>query len=205
MAVDFKHRKTKTGNDYFPTYHALTKLLMDNIKLDPDKTILEPCAGSGDISIIINQCFENSIYSMDIEPRNKNIIQKDFLKYKKKFDYIITNPPYNIFKQFYEHSLKVFTNGMYLLLPLDYLHSKERFELMYNSDKILKKVFIFVRRPLFNKKYKSSGLMPTGALTFAWFYFEKNYIGKTSIEWLDNSMYMGVPTPADQLEFKDIR
>ena len=200
-------------NDFFPTYHALTRVLLDKLKFNSGTVFYEPAAGAGDITRIIREYYpDNIIYQSDLYPRAEGIDKIDFLNEKEIYEYIkrqlkypphviITNPPFNLWMEFFKMAAKIVQKNIIFLNPLDYLHGVNRFETIYKDGYFgfyLKTCYCFERRPLFDKRFKPDGLMPTGAASFAWFNFE-DYIGKPKIEWLEINKYMGVPTHRDQL------
>ena len=106
--------KQKLGQFYTTNY----KYILQNLNIPVSTTnIIEPFAGNGDLLNFINK--ENNKYfieSYDIDPKNKNIIQRDTIlnppNYNNKF--IITNPPYlarnksnnkNIFDKYQQNDL----------------------------------------------------------------------------------------------------
>lgn len=203
MGGAYRSKTTLTGNNYFPTYHSLTRLLMEKVDIEYNPDILEPSAGAGDISKIVKEFFPCSkLTELDIEPRREGILEKDFFDYTIEHDYIISNPPYNIFMAWYKHAVTLFRKKMWLLLPLDYLHGIERYDEMYLNESLLKTVHIFVRRPLFSSEWRADGKIPTGATTFAFFEFDKSNKDIPNFKWLDNRFCMGKPTHVDTIEFK---
>jgi len=98
----------KTTEDVVYTPENIAKLTLDILKpyiKDTDK-ILEPCIWWG--------AFYNLL------KRYKNVdwceIEKwrDFFKYNKNVDWIITNPPYSIYEEFLYHSMEIANNVVYL-------------------------------------------------------------------------------------------
>lgn len=202
MGGAYKTSSTGRTYDFYPTYHALTRLVLPHIHIESkDARIFEPCAGNGDISFVLKEKFDNPIFSTDIQPLNPDIEKCNFLECTGDTEYLVTNPPYNIFKAFWLTAMKMVKKEMWLLLPTDYLHGQDRFKYMYNSGQgsCLKTVYVFIRRPLFGAGYDPAGLMPTGAETFGWFHFDMSYWGYPEIKWLDNSKFMGTPTSVKKL------
>ena len=72
IAHDIKHRKTP--NDDFYTPRELAKKLFK--WLNPKGTVLDPAYGTGNFYF-------------------KGNSTKDFYKIKKKYDWLVTNPPYS--------------------------------------------------------------------------------------------------------------
>jgi len=207
---NFRARNKNNHDDYFPTYHALTRLYLDNIVFDTNDSFLEPCAGSGDITKILREYNYNDIMQCDIKPRNNEIIKQDFLKEYPtncKVDHIVTNPPFKLSVEFMDKCSKVSEKTISLLMPLGYLHGVDRYAKWYKegiNNFHLNICFPFVRRPLFGAQYDPSGLIPTGATSFAWFYFTKELIKDTKIKWIHNQEVMGKPRLIEQNYFKGI-
>ena len=75
------------------------------------------------------------------------------------------------------------------LLPLSYLHGKKRYDDIYcDKEYPLKKVYIFTRYPMLGEKLREDGKYNTGMMVYAWFIFEKNYEGPSTIDWIDNNI-----------------
>lgn len=196
---------------FFPTYHSLTRLYLPEIDIHKKDSILEPCAGAGDITKVLREFGYNNITQCDINPQKDDIIKQDFIKdysEKDKVDHIITNPPFKLSMEFMQKASKVATRSISFLWPLDYLHGVERFEKIYEigiNGFFLKTCYVFVRRPLFDKKYHPAGPMPTGATSFAWFYFVHGngwLVSLPAIKWIHNNAEMGVPWEAEQHTFE---
>jgi hypothetical protein len=83
---------------------------------------LEPCAGQGHLSNRILKLIPNAkITNLDVVDRGLDgVIVADFLEYlgTEKYDYIVTNPPYSLGKEFVDKGLELFhifskKNGKY--------------------------------------------------------------------------------------------
>lgn len=206
-------------DDYFPTYHALTRLLLDNISIK-ETTVLEPCAGAGDISKIVREYYpEIKIDQCDINPKANYIVKCNFLTeefeniYGKDYqvDNVISNFPFNLFQEFLEKCTRICKDQIFVIAPLDYLHGVERFEKIFYkgcNGFSLNCCWVLVRRPLFDSKWRADGLMPTGATSFCWYQFSKykqgGLIPIPVIKWLHNNEQMGTPTEVDQILFTDL-
>ncbi len=69
--------------------------------------ILDPCKGSGAFYNNFPDKCEKDYCEIDED--------KDFFKYDKKVDWIISNPPYSIFNDFLVHSMEICDNIVYLI------------------------------------------------------------------------------------------
>jgi len=211
---NYRARNKNDHDDFFPTYHALTRLLLDNLEFDKNDSFLEPCAGAGDIMKILLEYGYNNLTGIDINPRIKGILQDDFFKISLlNFDNIITNPPFKLSVEFFKRSCEIAKNNICFIWPLDYLHGVERYDVMYENGCngfYLKTCYPFVRRPLFDARYRPDGPMPTGATSFAWFHFQHRYqwehglIKPPELKWLHNNDQMGVPIEVDQIMMQDL-
>lgn len=172
--------KKRKKSDFYETPYSLTRLLLNKIKLDGK--ILEPSCGNGAIVKVLKEFGYENVTYYDIE--------KDFLKENEKYDVIITNPPFSLAKEFIE-KCKVVSDSFYLLLPLSYLHGKERYDKFYSDKKYpLNKIYIFTRYPLLGDKLREDGKHKTGMMVYAWFHFYKFCNNLPEIEWLDNDPYV---------------
>lgn len=108
--------------DRFYTKEAEAKRLLKEIDLDEYDLFIEPSAGSGSFSNLIDNCL-----AFDIEPTGENIIKQDFLQLTKdelpEFSNLLIfgNPPFgkrsSLAKQFIEHSIKLGATTIAFILP----------------------------------------------------------------------------------------
>jgi len=126
--------------DYYATNpEAVTMLLNKTNFFDNCETILEPCVGEGHIVKSFNNFYNGlkNITAIDIVDRGfDNTIVTDFLNWEtdKKFDGIITNPPYSLAKEFAEKGFSLLKdNGvMAMFLKIQFLEGAKR-ELFFKN------------------------------------------------------------------------
>jgi hypothetical protein len=142
-------------------------------------TVLEPACGEKAIVNVLPRCDEY----YDVET--------DFLKETRVFGTVITNPPFSLAKEFILKAKEVATNKVIMLLPLSYLHGKDRFDTIY-QDKVfpLKRVYVFTRYPMLEDTVREDGKHKTGMMVYAWFVWDRYYWGPPYIDWLDNNDYV---------------
>lgn len=171
-------------SDFYETPFSLTKLLLENEDFSKCSTILEPACGNGAIvHVLKQQGLKGSITAYDREV--------DFFNEEKKYSCVITNPPFSLAKEFILQAKKVCTTKFAFLLPLSYLHGKQRNDLIYSDEKYpLKKVWIFTRYPLLGESLRADGKTNTGMMVYAWFIWQKRHKGEPTIGWLDNDAYI---------------
>jgi methylase of polypeptide subunit release factors len=130
--------------DFYSTPEWCTKVLLDAYPLSwlgrfSPPVIVEPCAGSGAISKVIKQYYPDcKLIQYEIRSEEEQNLKQygelqiiDFLKVTEKntnVNYVITNPPFSLAKEFIEHShyLYPFAN-IIMLLPLTLYGSAKRY------------------------------------------------------------------------------
>lgn len=167
----------RNKSDFYQTPYSLTKLLLEKEELVG--TVLEPACGQFAIVLMlprVDDCYD---------------IERDFFKETRTFGTVITNPPFSLAKEFILKAKEVAENKIIFLLPLAYLHGKERYDLIYQDKEFpLKKVYVFTRYPLLEDTIRADGKHKTGMMVYAWFVWERGYKGEPTISWLDNDKYV---------------
>jgi len=114
------------------------------------------------------------VYSSDLIDRGYGESGVDFLKTFKKFDNIVTNPPFNLSTEFTLQALQLANKNVAMLNKLSFLEGINRKNKIFIQNK-LKNILVFSKRV----KFGGNGLM-----AFAWFIFDKNYNGKPTLDWI---------------------
>jgi len=166
-------------NDFYPTPSYAVEELLKKEKFVGN--IWECACGEGDISDVLlnNGC---SVYSSDLIYRGYGDGGVDFLKQKELYSNIITNPPYKYALDFVLASKRQSTNKIAMFLKTTFLESQSRKDMFEDQEYPLKSVYQFSKRVTLYKdgvKMKNSGM-----IAYAWFVWDKNYVGKTTIEWI---------------------
>jgi len=174
--------RERVENDFYATPDDAIKSILDIEKLDGD--IWEPACGNGAISKILHKYYPNSkIHSTDLIDRGFGIGGVDFLISDIKTDNIITNPPFNLAKQFIEKALNSASKKVIMFAKIQLLESADRKALF---DKYpAKTIYVFSKRvnPLRNgSEFDENGKKWSSTMCFAWFVWEIGYKGKTIIE-----------------------
>lgn len=146
-------------------------------------TFLDPAAGKGSIVQVLKKYYKK-VVSYDIQQG------VDFFKETKKYNCIITNPPFRFANQFIEKAMEVCTDEFAFLMPLVYLHGKKRYDKFYNRDIPfqLSEVYVFTRMPMLTDQIIE--YYDTGMQVYAWFVFSKLKTGGPFIKWIDNNKYV---------------
>ena len=190
-------KNNRVENDFYATNPKAVEMLLVNYGFN-GTTILEPCVGQVHIANAINNFYKNKkeITGLDIVDRGyPNTIVQDFLKWEtdKKFEGIITNPPYSLAKEFVEKGMELLTdesentvNGqMAMFLKIQFLEGCKRKE-MYEKYPP-KDIYVFRKRmATFNngKETDDNGKKWATTMCHAWFIWEKGFKGEPVIRWL---------------------
>ena len=121
---------------------------------------------------------------------NPNVIVQDFLSWKtdRKFDAIVTNPPYALAQEFIEKSMELLNdNGqMAMFLKIQFLEGAKRKELFEKYPP--KYVYVFRNRMATwnngNETDPNTGKRWATTMCHAWFVWEKGFNGEPIIRWL---------------------
>ena len=174
-------------HDFYATPEETTRAILDVLPLEG--SILEPACGMGHISKVLKEYYpENEIISTDLIDRGFGEGGIDFLKhdYGRRFDNIITNPPFKLAKEFVEKALTIANDKVIMLMKIQFLESKGRREFLENSP--LKYVYCFSeRQSTMRNGWKinpKTGKPWSTALFLAWFVWEIGYEGEPIVRWL---------------------
>ena len=176
--VGHNSKGDREKEDFYPTPESATQALMDRQQFKGE--IWECACGNGAMSKVIIKNGYN-VYSSDLIDRGYGEIGIDFLQSDKKFDNIITNPPFNLGTEFTIQALKLARKKVVMLSKLSYLEGIKRRELIFNQNK-LEKVLVFSKRVPFKKE--STQTKAAGLMAFGWFIYDVNYSGKPTIDWI---------------------
>ena len=91
----------RVAHDYYATAPKSTKAILDVLELNG--SMLEPACGEGHISEVLKEYYPNNeIVSSDLVDRGYGEGGINFLEhdYDRKFDVVITNPPFKYMREF---------------------------------------------------------------------------------------------------------
>lgn len=128
------------SDDCVMTPPHIAKALVEHFK--PKGLILEPCKGTGNFL----KYLPDSTYWCEIKEG------RDFMDFKTKVDWIITNPPWSKIMKFLKHSLVV-ANNICFLFTINHLWTKARLQEIKKAGFGIKEIVVF-QAP---KKLNASG------------------------------------------------
>jgi hypothetical protein len=163
----------RNESDFYITPESIIKVFLNQFKLKYENYILEPCAGNGSISKVINEYYPFSdLHQVEIRPEEINNL-KSFGSYSIndfrnmtflnwKFSTIISNPPYSIAQEIIEHAFTISNKDteIIMLLRLGFLEAEKRRD-FWNKHP-LTQLYPLINRPSFTGR-------GTDACAYGWF------------------------------------
>jgi hypothetical protein len=151
--------------------------------------IWECAVGEGNLHKVLKERNYYALYSDLVDygyGRFRGMYGQSFLDidYTKKWNVgiILTNPPYSLSVEFILHALEILPeNGIYVaLMNLNTLAEKKRYEQVYRFGS-LREVYVFSKRI---NCWKNNCKENTNLVNYAWFVFQKGYVGQPTLYWL---------------------
>lgn len=188
-------RGQRRKSDFYQTPYSMTRQFLD-VKFPVYlslASVLEPAAGAGAMVEVLRERFGN-VQHYDLVRDGK-----DFLDHSGMVDYVITNPPFSLANQFIEKCMEITKREFALLMPLNYLQGKQRYDRFFCGDAVrearlrLKKVYVFTRMPMLSGEVRGDGKYPTGMQAYAWYWWRRRDYGEVGfpeIHWIDNNEYV---------------
>ena len=181
----------RVENDFYATNPKAVNMILNEYNFYA-QNILEPCVGQGHIAHVIDEFYNHSknITAIDIVDRGyPNTIVADFLNYQteKRYDGIITNPPYSLAKEFIEKGMELLTdNGqMLMFLKIQFLEGAGRKDFFKKYPP--KYIYVFTNRMATwnnGEPLDPKGKRWATTMCHAWFIWEKNSMTEPIIRWL---------------------
>ncbi len=178
-------RAEPTGSlDDFPTPPWATRALMEYVIKDMDlgTTCLEPACGAGHMAKVLGGYFP-VIEASDVADYGYGPV-KDFLtvKYKKnQYDWIITNPPFNLAERFALKALEVSRLGVALLVRTVFIESVGRYERLFKSSPPTYFAQFVERVPMVKGRLDAKASTATG---YSWLVWSKSTVGDPVLVWI---------------------
>ena len=180
---------SRVENDYYATNPKALNMLLD---VHPIKgSCLEPCVGGGHLANVIKNRVDKDCVCVDLVDRGyPNTIVQDFLVWKspKKFDCIITNPPYSLGEEFIRKSLSLLKDKgvCAMFLKIQFLEGDKRQSFFKEFPP--KYIYVFSKRiDIWNNGNSvdpKTGKKWANTMCFAWFIWEKNSTSEPIVRWL---------------------
>ena len=184
-AVMSQRHEEDNSLDDFPTPPWATRALLKyelkkhNIK---KMSCLEPACHVGHMSRVLEENFKR-VVSSDIKNYGYGL-KKDYLTsdYKKNsFDWVITNPPFNLAEEFFFKSLKIARIGVALLVRTVFIESSGRYNRIFKKYPPSRLSQFVERVPMVKGRLDRKASTATG---YAWIIWENETKIKSKLTWI---------------------
>ena len=171
-------------NDFYQTpSHAVENFIECFVNRDGNQinlNVWEPSCGLGAISEVLKQ-YGHIVTSTDLIDRGYGK-QKDFLICNENMGKgdIMTNPPFQILKEYLEKGLFLLEEGQQLILLMRLLCLEGQARNKIFQKYPIKYVYVHTSRISCSKPNTTF----QSAMAYAWYIWEKGYKGETIIKWL---------------------
>jgi hypothetical protein len=173
--------------DLYETPEWVTAALIPHLPRRPS-SIYEPACGSGKMVRALQKALPGAaIIGADIEP-GPTFLRLDFLRDGHaacaRRDAIITNPPYDLAREFTEHALRLMeaNQGMVaMLLRTDFDHARLR-QHLFGACPVFAKKLVLTKRIVW---FVEENGKPKAAPSFnhAWFIWDHRHCGPPTMAW----------------------
>lgn len=170
-------------NDYFRTGEGATRALL-LVERFPG-TVWEPACGSGDLARVLAVAPDVAhVHATDLVDRGYGVPGQDFLRCPAAIgvDHIVTNPPFELIDEFALKALSLELPGKIALFGrLAWLEGQRRRRAIFDVLPPAR-IWVFSARPKLARG--ANGEFQTGLIAFAWFVWQKGWIGPTQLGWI---------------------
>ncbi len=132
--TDLHKIRNGDSNDELYTPISLSKKLIENIPIKENHSCFDPFYGTGSFFNNFNSNNENDFSEINLG--------RDFFRYTKKHDWVISNPPFSQLTKVFEHTLMISKIGFAYILP-SYSLSCNRLKIASDSGFYLNKLIHF--------------------------------------------------------------
>ena len=173
-------RKAKRDElDFYPTPEWATRALLNREKFEG--VICEPACGNGAMSKVL-ESYGYQVISSDIVDRGYGVTQ-NFFDHYRSVENIVTNPPFNLAKEFILHAKECATRKIAIFFRIQFLSSRGRYDLFADAGFPLQTVYVFSPRVTLWK----NGVVGRGGGTadYIWVVFNREYRLLPVLRWIN--------------------
>ena len=185
-AVMAQRSEAKDSRDDFPTPPWATKALLEHVlpkkHASQQMSCLEPACGAGHMDKVLQDYFAETVAS-DIFPYGYGSVA-DFLKVPHEvasFDWVITNPPFNLAEEFVTRALAIARQGVAILARTVFIESVGRYERLFRPTPPAIFAQFVERVPMVKGRLDKKASTATG---YAWFVWLTEGASNTKVMWV---------------------
>ena len=184
-AVMAQRTEPKDSRDDFPTPPWATRALMEHVipGHGEGQTCLEPACGAGHMAKVLREYFKENVYASDKYHYGYGDIH-DYTEPKfgrNSFDWVITNPPFNLAEEFVSASLDISRVGVAILARTVFIESVGRYNRLF-KDRPPTIFAQFVERvPMVKGRLDPKASTATG---YSWIVWDKKAKPEPRLVWI---------------------
>lgn len=178
--------------DYFPTPPWATRALCEwlrGIWTQPFMTVWEPACGEGHMARPLGEYFSD-VFASDVHDYRATYPEQDDVSDfliswdgadKPVCDWVITNPPFRLAKEFIETALETSRIGVAVLVRTSFVEGKERFQHLFSVHRPAYVLQFVERVAMFRGRLDKDG---ASATSYCWIVWTKLPITSTQFDWI---------------------
>lgn len=178
------HLWERHPQDWYVEPEWCSKRLFDVEKFGAHIPVTDPACGLGRI-LKSADAAGYLIYGSDIVARSEYCEHEvNFLEDFSVCSTVVSNPPFGIADDFAKHALEICADKVALLLPTKWMNGAKRGAWLETTP--LRRVWLLGPRPSMPPgPVIEAGIAPgNGTTDFAWFVWERGYVGRPELHWL---------------------
>jgi hypothetical protein len=186
-AVMAQRTEAKDSRDDFPTPPWATRALIEHVLLPraPDlrqQSCLEPACGVGHMDKVLREYFATTSASDCFDYGYGKIADFQTAPYGvASFDWVITNPPFNLAEDFINRARKIARRGVAILARTVFIESVGRFERLFSPNPPAAFAQFVERVPMVKGRLDKKASTATG---YAWFVWLNDEVSSTELVWI---------------------
>lgn len=186
-AVMAQRTEAKESPDDFPTPPWATRALIEHVLLPRaptlrDQSCLEPACGAGHMDKVLREYFRTTSASDAYDYGYGKIADFRSAPYGvASYDWVITNPPFNLAEEFIGRARKIATRGVAILARTVFIESVGRFERLFEPDPPAIFAQFVERVPMVKGRLDKKASTATG---YAWFVWLNESNCSTELVWI---------------------
>jgi hypothetical protein len=189
-AVMSQRHEKKNSLDYFPTPPWATRALFHSVILPMgiihyNNRVLEPACGGGHMVKVLQEYFDK-VESCDIanygQDRIADFLSKDV---EEEYDFIITNPPFNLAEEFALKALPMARKLVAIFARTQFMEGIGRYERLFKPNPPTIIAQFCERVPIVKGRLSATASTATSYAWFLWRTDQKN--DQTSLVWIPPS------------------
>lgn len=186
-AVMAQRTEAKDSRDDFPTPPWATRALLEHVLLPrspnlKEQTCLEPACGAGHMDKVLQEYFSATSASDIFNYGYGKVADFQTAPYGvESFDWVITNPPFNLAEDFIGRARKIARRGVAMLARTVFIESVGRFERLFQPDPPAVFAQFVERVPMVKGRLDKKASTATG---YAWFVWLNEEVNSTQVVWI---------------------